>query len=103
MLARFVSGDITSDLTTNPKRFWNWIKSFRGGSTTIPHLQYLRLTHRTATERANALNRYFTSVFTHETTYGIEELGDSLKPTRSKELNLVIAQTLSFERLPEYA
>ena len=78
--------DITSNLTTNPKRFWNWIKSFRGGSTTIPQLQYLGLTHRTATERANALNRYFTSVFTHKTTYGIEELADSLKLTRSKEL-----------------
>ena len=41
--------------------------------------------YRTPTDRAEVLNRYFTSVFTHETTSGTNQLTNYLKSTESKQ------------------
>ncbi len=58
--------DISNSFYTTPKRFWNWITKMQGSSRQIPDLLYQGKSMSSATDKCNALNHYFTSVFTKE-------------------------------------
>ena len=58
--------DIANDISLNPKRFWNWIASLRGGSAQIPELRHLGSTFKSTPAKCKVLNNYFMSVFTKE-------------------------------------
>ena len=77
--------DITANLSTSPKQFWNWIKNFSESSSPIPHLYHQGSTCSSAAEKAKVLNGHFTSVFTRESPSGLQELVDTLSASRSKE------------------
>ena len=87
------------------KRFWSFIKFNRSDSGGISHLKSAGKKHTDPTEKANALNHQFQSVFTEETpvppdllpstspyetipdviitTTGIKKLLDNLKPRKA--------------------
>ena len=60
--------DLTSNLSHNQKPFWQWLKSIRSGLCTIPDIHFANRILKTAGDKAKALNNFFTSVFTIETT-----------------------------------
>jgi hypothetical protein len=70
---------ISPDLSTNPKRFWRFIKGKRCENVGIAPLKSEDgFTHSDNRVRANILNRQFSSVFTHnEETTTIKDLGPS--------------------------
>ena len=73
---------ITSNLHTNPKPFWNWIKRVRNGITRIPNVFYRGQSLSKVADKANALNHYFTSVFTKENTTQLNSLRNTTTSTR---------------------
>ena len=64
---------MTKDLHRDQKPFWRWLKNIRSSHcTTTPDLHYFNKTLKSAVDKAKALNNYFTSVFTKETTSSVE-------------------------------
>ena len=74
---------LTSNLALNPKRFWNWIKSKKGGTSPIPELVHNNQIFRLMADKVKILNDYFISVFTKESSHGLNSLTNSLEQTRS--------------------
>ena len=76
--------DIAQNIKTHPKRFWNYVKSRTKSRSKIPPLMTKEGTKAsTASEKAEALNNYFSSTFTEEMLDNIpdgtqEFLGESL-------------------------
>lgn len=48
--------DITTNPSISPKRFCNWIRSFRESISPVPHLYHQGSTHKSPAEKAQALN-----------------------------------------------
>ena len=65
---------ITKDLHRDPKPFWRWLKNIRGSHHTIPDIHYQGNILSSASEKANALNNFFTSVFTKEVAVNVSNL-----------------------------
>ena len=67
--------------TTKQKRFWSFIRSLREDSTGVSPLRNEGEIHSAAPEKAEILNKQFTSVFTHEPPGPLPDKGPSPHPT----------------------
>ena len=81
--ASYIKDIISPDITSNPKRFWGFIKGKRCENVGVAPLKNEDgFTHSDSQARANILNRQFSSVFTrNEHTEDIKDLGPSPHPT----------------------
>ena len=61
---------ITLNLHNNQRSFWRWLKNIRGGNPVLTLAQ----------DKANALNKYFCSVFANENTSNLTELESLTHP-----------------------
>ena len=59
---------ITNNLLKDQKPFWRWLKNTKGGHCSIPDIHHQGNILSSALEKANALNTFFSSVFTKEIT-----------------------------------
>ncbi len=82
--------DICNHLHTDQRGFWMWLKTILNQQTTIPPLTIVGKTLTSAVDKANALNQYFSSVFTKENWQNLESLKMSLSASR---------QTISMEQI----
>ena len=80
--AAYMRDIISPDMSTNPKRFWSFIKERRCENVGIAPLKGEDgFTHSDSEARANILNKQFSSVFTHnEDLTNIKDLGPSPYP-----------------------
>lgn len=62
---------LTEELKTNPKRFWTFLKSVKGGSRGLPSLKHDEVMVNDDRERANLLNRTFAAKFTEPNADGL--------------------------------
>ena len=69
----YISNMLEEDNTTNPKRFWSFIKSKRSESTGVSPLRKEGILYSDSNNKANILNDQFTSVFTQEDTQNIPD------------------------------
>ena len=74
---------ITENLHRDQKPFWRWLKNTKGGHHTIPDVHYQGNILSSALEKANALNSFFSSVFTKEVINNLNDLRQSLLPSKS--------------------
>jgi hypothetical protein len=71
---------LEEDNTSNPKRFWSFIKNKRADSSGVAPLKRNGVLFSDSNTKANILNDQFTSVFFKETTDDIPFKGDSPYP-----------------------
>ena len=62
----YINNVIGESLTTNPKQFWSFIRKNKTESLGIPSLKVNDMVKTTDSDKADALNDYFKSVFTKE-------------------------------------
>ena len=74
---------ITARIHTDQKPFWRWIQSIRGNRPPIPDIHYHGSVCSNAIDKAEALNQYFTSVFTQENITGLEALQNSISLSKN--------------------
>ena len=74
---------ITNNLLKDQKPFWRWLKNTKGGHRSIPDIHHQGIMLLSALEKANALNTFFSSVFTKEITSNINSLRLKLLPSKS--------------------
>ena len=77
----YISGMLEEDNSSNPKKFWSFIKSKRADSSGVAPLRRDGTLFSDSNTKANILNDQFTSVFSRETTDEIPSKGDSPYPT----------------------
>ena len=70
--------DIAISCKANPKKFWNYINSKTKNANTIPDLEYTDNSGQmvyceSSIDKADALNKFFSSVFNQNTDYEITE------------------------------
>ena len=75
----FIS-DMLNDEDGKPKRFWSYIKSTRCDNSGVAPLLKDGILQCEASTKANLLNDQFASVFTHENTSNLPDLGNILHP-----------------------
>ena len=68
---------LTEENTSNPKRFWGFIKGKRTESSGVAPLRKEGILHSDSTVKADILNDQFTSVFTREDTKDIPQKPNS--------------------------
>jgi hypothetical protein len=68
---------LSDDNTSNPKRFWSFIKNKRTESTGVAPLRREGILHSDTATKANILNDQFTSVFSSEQGGDIPTKGNS--------------------------
>ncbi|PFX29786.1 hypothetical protein AWC38_SpisGene5395 [Stylophora pistillata] len=61
--SNYVNNEIGGSLDSNPKRFWNYVKSCRSESIEVPTLQSSNNLYVSSKDKAQALNNHFKSVF----------------------------------------
>ena len=76
----YISNMLEEDSTTNPKKFWSFIKSRRSETTGVAPLRKEGILHSDPVNKANILNDQFVSVFTQEDMHNIPDKGDSPYP-----------------------
>ena len=93
--------EITSNLHNDPRCFWRWLKNIRGGKPSITNLNFQNKVLTSASDKAVALNSYFCSVFTKETTTNLGKLRDVLLQSRSEEIiaTVLIGENEVYEEL----
>ena len=74
---------ITNNLLKDQKPFWCWLKNTKGGHRSIPDIHHQGNILSSALEKANALNIFFSSVFSKEITSNIDSLHLKLLPSKS--------------------
>ena len=62
----YINNVIGESLTTNPKQFWSFIRKNKTENLGIPSLKVNDMVKTTDSDKADALNDYFKSVFTKE-------------------------------------
>ena len=73
----YISNMLTEENTSNPKRFWGFIKGKRTESSGVAPLRKEGILHSDSTVKADILNDQFTSVFTREDTNDIPQKPNS--------------------------
>ncbi|XP_056006769.1 uncharacterized protein LOC130050570 [Ostrea edulis] len=75
----YIKNMISPDATSNPKRFWSFIKVMKSDTTGVAPLKdSAGMTHSDSSRKANILNKQFSSVFNKdERTYAIPDKGRS--------------------------
>ena len=72
--------ELTNNLQNDQRAFWRWLKNTRSGNSSIPSLNYLNKVLTSPTDKTEALNDYFCSVFTNENLSSLRGLRDQLAP-----------------------
>ncbi|XP_072164245.1 uncharacterized protein [Diadema setosum] len=75
--SRFLNDVIGDSLTTDPKKFWRYVKSQRRESAGIATLKVGDRYYSTDTEKSDALNDQISSVFTRENSHQLPDKGPS--------------------------
>ena len=77
---KFINDMICGDMSTNPNKFWSYIKSKLCDSSGVAPLMKDGILHSESRVKANLLNDQFVSVFTREDSSSLPDLGDSPHP-----------------------
>ena len=64
--SNYVNNEIGGSLESNPKRFWNYVKSCRSESIEVPTLQSGNNLYISSMDKAQVLNKHFESVFVRD-------------------------------------
>ncbi|KAK3098073.1 hypothetical protein FSP39_015909 [Pinctada imbricata] len=76
----YIANMLEEDNTTNPKKFWSFIKCKRSENSGVSPLRKEGILYSDPVNKANILNDQFVSVFTQEDTHHIPDKGDSPYP-----------------------
>ena len=74
---KYLSDILNSTSSKGHKNLWSYVKSKRHDQVSIPTLEANGATVSDAQEKAELINQQFTSVFTHENTSTLPNLGAS--------------------------
>ena len=77
--SNYVNNEIGGSVDSNPKRFWNYVKSCRSESIEVPTLQSSNNLYVSSKDKAQALNNHFKSVFVDDDGI-LPEIGQSDYP-----------------------
>ena len=82
----YVNNEIGGSLDSNPKRFWNYVKSCRSESIEVPTLQSNNNLYVSSKDKEQALNNHFESVFVDDDGI-LPEIGLSNYPDPDPDLS----------------
>ena len=74
---KYLSDVLNSTSSRGHKNLWSYVKSKRRDQVSIPPLEVNRVIVSDAQEKAELINQQFTSVFTHENTSTLPDIGAS--------------------------
>ena len=77
--------EISQQLHSNQRIFWRWLKNIRGRAAGIPNLEYMSKILTSATDKAEAFNHYFCSIFAKENILNLTHLRSLLQATWSSQ------------------
>ena len=90
----YINNIIGESLTTNPKQFWSFIRKNRTENLGIPSLKVNDIVKTTDSDKANALNDYFKSVFTNEQLPTPTKQLKALNPNKASGPDAIPAKVL---------